>query len=83
MAHELGLRGQRDRFRVNIADADEFHADYLGERTAGSLATLRGRFNAALGQISEDIPRHTRSWTDASSRTAGTPRASSETSERR
>jgi hypothetical protein len=26
MAHELGLRGQRDRFRVNIADADEFNA---------------------------------------------------------
>jgi hypothetical protein len=26
MAYELGTRGQRDRFRVNIADAGEFNA---------------------------------------------------------
>lgn len=26
MAHEFGTRGQRDRFRVNIADADDLNA---------------------------------------------------------
>jgi hypothetical protein len=26
MAHQLGTHGQRDRFRVNLADAGEFNA---------------------------------------------------------
>jgi hypothetical protein len=66
----LQRAGLRSHSGIGTAIANQLGVTFrnLGERETGSLATLRGRFNAALGQISEDIPRHTRSWTDATSK---------------
>lgn len=73
MAHELGTRGQRDRFRVNIADAPELSAwceefgctpDQL-KRAVGRSGVMATDVQAYLrGQLGSERPgrRHWSSW---------------------